>query len=76
MRQTSIIYKGKANRMSGHHPFGNLTKGFSPEQRRRVDSIKARLLEDARFRQAPRDDAPEDAAERKPEDDSSERGIG
>ena len=64
--------------MSGHYPFGNLTKGFSPEQWRRVDSIRARLLEDARFRQAPRGDASEDAAaaERKPEDDFSERGIG
>ena len=63
--------------MSGHHPFSNLTKGFSPERWRRVDSIRARLLEDARFRQAPRDDdAPEDAAERKPEDHFRERGIG
>ena len=62
--------------MSGHHPFGNLTKGFSPERWRRVDSIRARLLADARFRQAPRGDAPEDAAERKSEDDFSERGIG
>ena len=43
----------------------DLTKGFSPER------------EDARFRQAPRGDASEDAAaERKPEDDFSERGIG
>ena len=62
--------------MSGHHPFSNLTKGFSPERWRRVDSIRARLLEDARFRQAPRGDTPEIAAERKPEDDFSERGIG
>ena len=62
--------------MSGHHPFSNLTKGFSPERWRRVDSIRARLLADARFRQSPRDDAPEIAAERKPEDDFSERGIG
>lgn len=61
--------------MSGHHPFGNLTKGFSPKQWRRVDSIKARLLEDARFRQVPRGDASEADAERKTEDHSIERGI-
>ena len=29
--------------MSGHHPFSNLTRGFSPERRRRVESIKADL---------------------------------
>ena len=62
--------------MSGHYPFSNLTKGFSPEQWRRVDSIRARLLEDARFRQDLRDDAPDAAAERKPEYHFSERGIG
>lgn len=27
--------------MSGHHPFSNLTRDFSPERRRRVESVKA-----------------------------------
>ena len=27
--------------MRGHHPFSNLTRGFSPERRRRVESVKA-----------------------------------
>ena len=30
--------------MSGHHPFSNLTRGFSPERRRRVESVKADLV--------------------------------
>ena len=29
--------------MSGHHPFSELTKGFSPDRRRRVDALKAEL---------------------------------
>ncbi len=29
--------------MSGHHPFRELTKDFSPERRRRVDALKAEL---------------------------------
>ena len=29
--------------MSGRHPFSELTKGFSPERRRRVDALKAEL---------------------------------
>lgn len=63
--------------MSGRHPFSKLTEGFSPEQRRRVESIKARLLEDARFRQALGEDAPDVDDARKPEGDSiSERGVG
>ena len=30
--------------MSGRHPFSNLTKDFTPERRRRVDALKAKIL--------------------------------
>ncbi len=30
--------------MSGHHPFSELTKGFTSERRRRVDDMKRKLL--------------------------------
>ena len=30
--------------MSGHHPFSNLTRDFSPERKRRIESIKADLV--------------------------------
>ena len=32
--------------MSGHHPFSELTKDFTPERRRRIESMKAELLAD------------------------------
>ncbi len=32
--------------MSGRHPFNELTKGFSPERRRRIDDMKRELLAD------------------------------
>ena len=30
--------------MSGHHPFSELTKDFTPERRRRIDAMKRELL--------------------------------
>lgn len=30
--------------MTGRHPFGELTKNFKPERRRRVDEVKRELL--------------------------------
>ena len=30
--------------MSGHRPFSDLTKDFTPERRRRVDELKQELL--------------------------------
>ena len=30
--------------MSGRHPFRELTEGFSPERRRRIEAIKGELL--------------------------------
>jgi len=57
----------ETNRTSGRQPFGNPTEGFSPERRRRVESIKARLLKDARFLSNLSATA---AAARKPEDSS------
>ena len=30
--------------MSGHHPFSELTKNFTPERRQRVDAKKGELL--------------------------------
>ena len=30
--------------MSGHRPFSELTKNFTPERRRRIDDMKAELL--------------------------------
>ena len=30
--------------MSGHHPFDNLTRDFSPERKRRIAAIKAELV--------------------------------
>ena len=32
--------------MSGQHPFSDLTKDFTPERRRRIDTMKAELLAD------------------------------
>ena len=32
--------------MSGHHPFSELTKDFTPERRRRIKAMKAKLLAD------------------------------
>ena len=32
------------NRMSGRHPFSELTRDFTPERRRRVDDMKRELL--------------------------------
>ena len=32
--------------MSGHHPFSELTKDFTPERRRRIEAMKAELLAD------------------------------
>ena len=34
----------EADSVSGHHPFSDLTRDFSPEQKRRVESIKAELV--------------------------------
>ena len=42
--------------MSGHHPFTQLTKGFSPERRERIDAMKAALLAEMR-REPSRPDA-------------------
>ena len=35
-----------ANRMSGRHPFGELTGEFTPERRRTIDEMKRELLAD------------------------------
>ena len=32
--------------MSGHHPFSELTKDFTPERRRRIQAMKVKLLAD------------------------------
>ena len=32
--------------MSGHHPFSELTKDFTPERRRRIQALKDKLLAD------------------------------
>lgn len=32
--------------MSGHRPFKELIKDFTPERRRRIDAIKAEMLAD------------------------------
>lgn len=32
--------------MSGHHPFSELTKDFTPERRRRIKAMKTKLLAD------------------------------
>ena len=32
--------------MSGHHPFSNLIKDFTPERRRRIEAMKAELRAD------------------------------
>ena len=32
--------------MSGHHPFSELTKDFTPERRRRIEAMKAELRAD------------------------------
>ena len=34
--------------MSGHRPFDELTKDFSPERRQRVEALKSEMLEDMR----------------------------
>ena len=38
--------------MSGHHPFSNLTKDFSPERRQRIKAMTAKLLADIERREA------------------------
>ena len=58
--------------MSGHHPFSNLTRGLSPERRRRVESIKAELVAEMlshERRRAEQDAAREISESREPEDD-------
>lgn len=35
--------------MAGHRPFSELTKDFSPEQRRRIDEEKRQLLREMRL---------------------------
>lgn len=35
--------------MAGHRPFSDLTKDFSPEQRRRIDEEKRELLREMRL---------------------------
>ena len=30
--------------MSGHHPFSELTKDFTPERRRRIEAMKSELM--------------------------------
>ncbi|MXV79079.1 MAG: transcriptional regulator [Chloroflexi bacterium] len=35
--------------MAGHRPFSELTKDFSPEQRKRIDEEKSRLLREMRL---------------------------
>ena len=48
--------------MSGHHPFSNLTRDFSPERRRRVESVKADLVAQSPLREFRRDLAQTEAA--------------
>ena len=38
--------------MSGHHPFSNLTKNFSPERRRRIKAMADELCADIERREA------------------------
>ena len=38
--------------MSGHHPFSELTKDFTPERRKRIEDMKDRLLSDMSLRQS------------------------
>ncbi len=38
--------------MSGHHPFSNLTKDFTPERRQRIKAMTAKLLADIERREA------------------------
>ena len=38
------LRKGGADRMSGRHPFSELTSDFTPERRRRIDEMKRELL--------------------------------
>lgn len=47
--------------MSGHRPFRELTKDFTPEQRQRVDAIKRELRAELRQREQERN---RDEAER------------
>ena len=44
--------------MSGHRPFNELTKDFAPERRRRIESMKAKLLADAPLNELCRAKAP------------------
>lgn len=44
--------------MSGHRPFNELTKDFAPERRRRIESMKAKLLADAPLNELRRAKAP------------------
>lgn len=41
--------------MSGHHPFSNLTRDFSPERWRRVESVKADFAAQTTLREFRRD---------------------
>ena len=38
--------------MSGHHPFSNLTKDFTPERRRRIKAMTDKLRADIERREA------------------------
>lgn len=42
--------------MSGHRPFSELTKHYTPEQRREIDKIKQDMLDQMRAYQGHRDD--------------------
>lgn len=43
--------KQGTDRISGHHPFSQLTKDFTPETRQRIDAIKRELLAETPFRE-------------------------
>lgn len=42
--------------MSGHHPFSNLTKDFTPERRQRIKAMTDELRADIDRREAARKD--------------------
>ena len=44
--RTSLGSGSRGYQMSGRHPFSELTKDFTPERRRRVEAIRAKLLAD------------------------------
>ena len=43
-RASGATAKGGTDRMSGRHPFSELTKDLTPERRQRIDDIKGKLL--------------------------------